>query len=94
MERADRYLVDEVVFAEYPNLVATSIGEDEDRHIVVYRKGQQPKDVPFEATLIGETIIVSDMNSPLVQYILVSCQDLILYFIEKHHLRTQDKESR
>ena len=59
MDHLDRYLVDEVVFSDYPSLVATSIGDGDERHIVVYRKGQQPKDVPFEATLVGETIIVS-----------------------------------
>ena len=70
MDHLDRYLVDEVVFSDYPALVATSIGEGDDRHIVVYRKGQQPKDVPFEATLVGETIIVSFHNSVMIMIIL------------------------
>jgi predicted RNA-binding protein Jag len=38
MSEDDRYIIHDVVFAEYPDLIASSVGEESERHILVYRK--------------------------------------------------------
>ena len=44
MEKPTRTLVHEIV-GEYPELISFSQGEFPDRHVVVYRKGQEPADM-------------------------------------------------
>ena len=47
MEKDQRYVVHDVV-SQYSHLVSASVGDMEDRHVVVYRRGFQPADVEIE----------------------------------------------
>eukprot|EP00595_Chromulina_sp_UTEXLB2642_P003391 CAMPEP_0196767296 /NCGR_PEP_ID=MMETSP1095-20130614/38597_1 /TAXON_ID=96789 ORGANISM="Chromulina nebulosa, Strain UTEXLB2642" /NCGR_SAMPLE_ID=MMETSP1095 /ASSEMBLY_ACC=CAM_ASM_000446 /LENGTH=134 /DNA_ID=CAMNT_0042134567 /DNA_START=374 /DNA_END=775 /DNA_ORIENTATION=- len=44
MDQDNRYVVHEVVI-DFPDLLATAVGELDERHIIVYRKGHTPKDL-------------------------------------------------
>jgi len=44
MDKDYRYVVHDVV-SQYPELVSSSVGDMEDRHCVIYRRGFQPDDV-------------------------------------------------
>ncbi len=40
MPKADRAFVHDIVLNEYDGLNAANVGEDEDRHVVIYRKAR------------------------------------------------------
>lgn len=49
MEKDQRYVVHDVV-TQYPNLLTASVGDMEDRHVVIYKKGHQPPDVEIHVS--------------------------------------------
>ena len=44
MDKDYRYVVHDVT-SQYPDLVSSSVGEMDDRHVVIYKRGCQPPDV-------------------------------------------------
>jgi len=63
LEPADknlRTLTHEVV-SEYPDLVSSSIGDFEERHVVVYRKGHENEGISTDHSMIG--VAVSDQKT-------------------------------
>jgi hypothetical protein len=49
MDKDQRYVVHDVV-THYPELVSASVGDMEDRHVVVYKRGCQPPDVEIHVS--------------------------------------------
>lgn len=49
MDKDYRYVVHDVI-TQYPELVSASVGDMEDRHCVIYRRGFQPNDVEIHVS--------------------------------------------
>ena len=48
MDKDERYVVHDVI-TDYPDLLSTAVGDYDERHVVVYRKGFQPQGVDLSA---------------------------------------------
>ena len=55
MDKDERYVVHDVI-TDYPDLLSTAVGDYDERHVVVYRKGFQPQGVDLSALHPSEYI--------------------------------------
>ena len=89
MDKDKRYVVHDVI-TQYPNLVSASVGDMEDRHVVVYRRGHQPADVEVHVT--KEQLRSSGSSRPQAKSGAGSLDNKLVDFSTMHKLQVSLEE--
>ena len=92
MTKEERYHVHDIVTNEYFNtLVSISEGEQEDRHIVIYRKGFQPVEKPIQSIVRVNNPITHKKVDKDVVPVAPGLQSFVKLNVEKRDRRTLEE---